>query len=192
MFSLAVSALWQNRVYHDIDIFCPTHIISVIDPIYVFDKSINVTASHHLVIRTWDKTTAIDNVLNSDQLYSIKDFINVIRSTLYNDSVRLLVHCHLGASRSPATAYLFLSQICRDIRCDIAFDELLKITEKPWPNIAMIKQFDDFFEYDGRLLNPVIHYRNANKYRADAYRRFNRIHNRVPINISNAKNGVII
>jgi predicted protein tyrosine phosphatase len=55
-----------------------------------------------------------------------------------------------------------------------AFADLLRITNKPWPNINVVKLADDLLARDGRLLAPLQAYRASFPRRIDAYRRLNR------------------
>lgn len=89
-------------------------------------------------------------------------------------TLRLLVHCHMGISRSTAVAYLALAIAGgSDSEAD-AFAELLRITTKPWPNRLVIALADAELGRGGALIAPLDAYRAAHPRRYRAYGRLNR------------------
>jgi predicted protein tyrosine phosphatase len=86
----------------------------------------------------------------------------------------VLFHCHAGVSRSPAACLIALALhegVGGETR---AFEALLRITRKPWPNLRMVRVADHLLGLDGRLVAPVEAYQKAFPERLGAYRRLNR------------------
>lgn len=86
---------------------------------------------------------------------------------------RLLIHCHAGASRSTAAGYIALSLLAGPGREVAAFDRLLAMTVKPWPNRLLVEVADRRLGRDGALLAPLDAYRGRYPRRIDAYHRLN-------------------
>jgi predicted protein tyrosine phosphatase len=84
---------------------------------------------------------------------------------------RLFIHCHAGASRSTATAYLALVRQHGPAAAEAAFAELLAITNKPWPNRRIVALADAMLAARGRLLGPLDAYRATHPHRLEAYAR---------------------
>ncbi|HEX5377223.1 MAG TPA: hypothetical protein VFW47_01540, partial [Phenylobacterium sp.] len=86
---------------------------------------------------------------------------------------RLISHCHMGASRSTAAAYLALGLHHGPGAETEAFDAFLRVANKPWPNHRMIALADQVLGRGGALVAPLDAYRRANPRRIMAYRRLN-------------------
>ncbi len=54
-----------------------------------------------------------------------------------------------------------------------AMDELLRITNKPWPNRRLVVLADELMARRGAMVAALDHYRDAHPTRIDAYRRLN-------------------
>ena len=85
----------------------------------------------------------------------------------------ILVHCHGGVSRSTAATYMLLCASHPDIKPAVHFDALLKMTNKPWPNLRMVEMADRLLEYKGAMIEPLAAYRAKHPKRIDAYHRRN-------------------
>ena len=101
----------------------------------------------------------------------IGDWVDRKRS---DEAARLLVHCHAGASRSTAIAFVALAMQRDHGQEQDAFTELLRITNKPWPNINVVRFANSLLDRKGRLIAPLQAYRTAFPRRIEAYRRLNR------------------
>jgi predicted protein tyrosine phosphatase len=86
--------------------------------------------------------------------------LNLVAGHLDSGEPRLLIHCHAGVSRSTALAYGAISILLGPGRENEAFESLLDITRKPWPNRRVVECLDAM-----RAQFPQ---------RIDHYRRFNR------------------
>ena len=87
---------------------------------------------------------------------------------------KLLVHCHMGASRSTAISYIALCLYYGQGHEEGAFSALLNITNKPWPNRSLVRVADNLLELEGSLLPPLDAYRRRYLRRGAAYARLNR------------------
>ncbi len=159
-----------HTIAADLESFAPTHLIGILDPqmpepeayaplrsradltLLRFldrDRPEEGPASHHVV----ESLAAIDRALAAAR----------------TGPARLFIHCHAGASRSTATAYLALVRQHGPAAADAAFAELLAITNKPWPNRRIVALADAILAARGRLLAPLDAYRAAHPNRLEAY-----------------------
>lgn len=64
----------------------------------------------------------------------------------------LLVHCHMGISRSTASMALILAQARRDRDPAEALAEVVRIRPQTWPNLRLIEMGDHLLGLEGRLV----------------------------------------
>jgi predicted protein tyrosine phosphatase len=67
----------------------------------------------------------------------------------------LLVHCHAGISRSPASAILMLAQLRPELPSRTLIEELLRVRPRMWPNLRMIELGDALLGREGELVRAV-------------------------------------
>ena len=66
---------------------------------------------------------------------------------------RVLIHCHMGISRSTAAAIMLLAQHGRDPAAAVA--RVAEMRPIAWPNLRMIELADGLLELDRRLVDAV-------------------------------------
>jgi len=64
----------------------------------------------------------------------------------------LLVHCHMGISRSTAAMLTLMAQTEPDAEEDVLFARLREIRSQAWPNSVMVGMADEMLGRDGRLV----------------------------------------
>lgn len=80
------------------------------------------------------------------------------------ESQHLLVHCHMGISRSTAAMFLTLAQARPDAEPARILEELVRIRPKAWPNLLMVKYGDALLGRGESLVRAVkAHYRERLK-----------------------------
>ncbi len=174
-FSLMVSSLWGNRLARDHKDFLPTHLISIVNVNCIPVLPI-CTKGEKRFIAEIDDIVDVEHKIEPDtQLHKLDAFIDELVNDLSLSSVRTIVHCHLGVSRSTAIAYVLLARAHPELTTYQVFDILLKVTNKPWPNRGIVSYFDVVGDYRGRLLAPLDRYRAAFPKRLEVYRRYNKI-----------------
>jgi predicted protein tyrosine phosphatase len=72
-----------------------------------------------------------------------------------DDLSHLLIHCHMGLSRSTAAMLMILAQALPRETEDAIVDKLLEIRPQSWPNSRMIGFGDEILGRDGRLSAAV-------------------------------------
>jgi len=168
---LRVSALYGGRLGRDIDDFAPTHIVSLIDPDLEAHRR-PVLPAHAAVIQRpfWDVDSPRAEAADAATITALVAFLE---DWARADAARLLVHCHMGVSRSTATAYLALAIAAGPGHEPAAFDRLLAVTTKPWPNPLVVRLADEALGRRGALVAPLDVYRARYARRLHAYRRLN-------------------
>ena len=72
----------------------------------------------------------------------------------------LLVHCHMGVSRSTASMALLLAQARRDVSADTIFAEVVRLRPQAWPNLRIVELGDALLARNGELVEALRrHYR---------------------------------
>ena len=133
-----------------------THVLSILDPGWPEPEDFWTWDRHH---RT---TLHFNDVIlpGPDQVLPRRDHVEAIlgfgRSLAADaagarDDGHLLVHCHMGISRSTAAVAMLLAQAHGDAEEDFIFTRLLAVREKAWPNSLMIGFADELLGRGGRL-----------------------------------------
>lgn len=71
------------------------------------------------------------------------------------DAGHLLVHCHMGISRSAAAMTMILAQASADEPETAVVDRVAASRAQAWPNLVMIEHADDLLGRSGRLRAAV-------------------------------------
>jgi predicted protein tyrosine phosphatase len=72
-----------------------------------------------------------------------------------SSSVHLLVHCHMGISRSTAAVALILAQARPDLSGDEILAEVLRVRSRAWPNLRIIELGDALLGRNGAIVAAV-------------------------------------
>jgi predicted protein tyrosine phosphatase len=168
MTNLVIKVGGLHTIDADLPVFQPTHLIGILDPAMPAPAAYDRHAADRdmLVLRFRDTEAVRDNGPGPADVAAMLQLIE--RATARAPS-RLFIHCHAGASRSTATAYLALIHRHGIGGAEAAFAELLRVTNKPWPNRRIVALADELLAGGGRLLLPLDAYRSANPRRLEAY-----------------------
>lgn len=174
---LAIRVGGLHTIEADLPAFRPTHLIGILDPTMPEPESYRhlVPETDRILLRYYDREVERELSPTSALVETKLAAIERAVAALDKAPVRLFVHCHAGASRSTATAYLALARQYGPAEAGAAFAELLTITNKPWPNRRIVEFGDALLDGRGRLLEPLDAYREANRNRLPALLRLHRI-----------------
>ncbi|MBI4724699.1 MAG: protein-tyrosine-phosphatase [Rhodomicrobium sp.] len=67
----------------------------------------------------------------------------------------LLVHCHMGISRSTASMTLLLAQAQPDLAADEVLEQIVHIREKAWPNLRILEFGEELLGRKGEFSTAV-------------------------------------
>lgn len=140
-----------------------THVLSLIDPdwpdIPAFDGFAphdRTTLRFHDVIDPLPGKTPPSLALVQEVLNFSKGLADGVAK---GDEIRLLVHCHMGVSRSSAAMLSFLAQVYQGESVDFLYERLRQIRKQAWPNSVMVGLIDDHLEFGGKLVDGLrVHY----------------------------------
>jgi len=137
-----------------------THVLSILDPEADQPAAVAFAAPRHrLTLRFHDVILPHpDYVL--PQRADMEQVLAFGRTLPGGDPAHLLVHCHMGISRSTAAATALLLQAQPDLDDDEALAHIHKLRAKAWPNSLMMRYFDQLLGREGRLMAALgRHYR---------------------------------
>ncbi|MGO4567866.1 tyrosine phosphatase family protein [Rhizobium sp. 2YAF20] len=129
-----------------------THVLSLVDPdLPEIEDFEHYGSVHRIVLRLHDIIDPQPGLIlpNPSHVETILDFGAAIDSEAPS---RLLVHCHMGVSRSTAAMTAIMAQAQPDKDEDFIFETLRAIRPQAWPNSLMIQFADDQLEREGRLV----------------------------------------
>ena len=130
-----------------------THVLSLLDPgtpeptaFSTYDPHIRTTLYFHDAIEP-----GRDIVL--PEMSDIETILAFARDA--GDVGHLLIHCHMGISRSTAAMLMVMAQAFPDDLEDTLIDRLTEIRPQAWPNSRMIAFADERLGRNGRLMAAV-------------------------------------
>jgi len=170
MTDLVIRVGGLHTIDADLPAFQPTHLIGILNPTMPAPGAYDRHASgRDMLLLRFHDTEAVED--SGPGPADVTAMLQLIARATTKPASRLFIHCHAGASRSTATAYLALVHRHGLGGVDAAFADLLRVTNKPWPNRRIVALADELLGGGGRLLMPLDTYRAANPRRLEAYMR---------------------
>ena len=136
-----------------------THVLSIIDPGHpdihhfeAFSKHLRTTLRFHDIIDPLP-----------GQIMPAKEHVAAIlafgssldKGAVEGTAGHLLVHCHMGVSRSTAAMLTLMAQGDPQASEEDLFDRLRQIRSKAWPNSVMVAYADEKLGRGGRLVEAL-------------------------------------
>lgn len=132
-----------------------THVLSVIDPGWPEIPAFKAFDDHHRVIlHCHDIIEPVPGrtMPTRDDVAAVLAFGEELKaSAREREEGHLLVHCHMGVSRSTAAMLSLLAQVHGGEDEDALFQRLRGIRPQAWPNSVMVGHADDLLGRGGRL-----------------------------------------
>lgn len=136
-----------------------SHVLSLVDPGWPEIEAFARYDDHH---RTTLNFHDIIDPLDGKVMPRAEDVEKILRfgsalavSRDERDAGHLLVHCHMGVSRSTAAMLTLLAQVYPNEAEDRLFARLREIRPQAWPNSIMIGYADDLLGRGGRLTQAL-------------------------------------
>jgi len=141
-----------------------SHVLSVLDPERPDPDAFAAYAPHErTILRFHDIIEELPGQMapTSAHVEEVLAFGEGLKNTAdARKEGHLLVHCHMGVSRSTAAMLTLMAQTQPDVAEDELFAALRAIRPIAWPNSRMIAFADDLLGRDGRLVSALNrHYR---------------------------------
>ncbi len=127
-----------------------THVLTIIDPGFPDPGDFAAYPPHRRLVWRFHDTILDVTDLTPPQPADVDAILEFGRGAGGDGIGHLLVHCHMGISRSTATAAILMAQH-HPGREDEAFAALRAIRPQSWPNSRMIAFADARLGRDGRL-----------------------------------------
>jgi len=133
-----------------------THVLSILDPHF---PEPDVFASYEphsrTTLRFHDDIDAGTNII-LPQIAHMEKILGFGRSLVRDGGRRhILVHCHMGISRSTAAMAALLAFVQSDQDEETIFARLLTLRPDAWPNSLMVKLADEVLGRRGRLTRAL-------------------------------------
>lgn len=136
-----------------------THVLSLLDPNWpeltsfgTYGQHSRTTLRFHDVIDPGPGLT----LPTKDHVAEILAFGDALAAEAKADKERhLLVHCHMGISRSSAAMISLMAQMDRQQPEDGLFARLREIRPQAWPNSLMVGYADELLDREGRLVSAL-------------------------------------
>lgn len=136
-----------------------THVLSILDPDHPDPEAFGAYDPHHrTILRFHDIINPIEGMIlpQPEHVEAVLRFGDeVAAGKAERTEGHLLVHCHMGISRSTAAMLILLAQTYPNEGEDKLFERLADIRSQAWPNSRMIEYADDFLSRNGRLVDAL-------------------------------------
>jgi predicted protein tyrosine phosphatase len=135
-----------------------THVLSILDPGNPGPDAFSTYPPHgRVILHFHDEIDAGPNIV----LPEIKDIrkITALGESIVEDSgtstPHLLVHCHMGISRSTAAMAILLAICHPDEDEETIFSRVLQARPHAWPNSLMVELADNLLARAGRFVSAL-------------------------------------
>lgn len=136
-----------------------THVLSILDPDHPDPDAFEAYDPHHRTILRFH------DIINPRQDMILPAPADVEAILRFGEEVsggrnpdaegHLLVHCHMGVSRSTAAMLTLMAQARPDESEDDLFERLVDIRPQAWPNSLMVDFADGLLSRQGRLTDAL-------------------------------------
>lgn len=132
-----------------------THVLSILDPNWPEPDAFRAYDRHHrTTLHFHDAIEPAAGIVlpEREHLERILSFGRSLADDAAGRSAgHLLVHCHMGISRSTAAMAMLLAQVYPDEPAHAILARLLEMRPKTWPNLRMIGFADEMLGRGGAL-----------------------------------------
>jgi predicted protein tyrosine phosphatase len=136
-----------------------THVLSILDPDHPDPEAFGSYDPHHrTILRFHDIINPVEGLIlpAPEHVEAVLRFGDEVASEHAGRvEGHLLVHCHMGVSRSTAAMLTLLAQTHPRESEDRLFERLTEIRPQAWPNSLMIEFADGLLSRNGRLVDAL-------------------------------------
>ena len=129
-----------------------THVLSILDPEFPTPTAFADYGAHKKLELRFDDIIHEQEKLRAPQIEHVEALLAFGAGLETEPDAHLLVHCHMGISRSTASTTLLVAQAAPAMAPEDIFAELLKIRPQIWPNLRIIEMGDKILGRDGALI----------------------------------------
>ncbi|MBM1171240.1 tyrosine phosphatase family protein [Microvirga arabica] len=136
-----------------------THVLSILDPDHPDPEAFEAYDPHHrTILRFHDIINPIAGMIlpAPEHVEAVLRFgEEVAKNHGGGAEGHLLVHCHMGVSRSTAAMLTLMAQADPKESEDRLYERLTEIRPQAWPNSRMVEFADGLLSRDGRLVDAL-------------------------------------
>jgi predicted protein tyrosine phosphatase len=136
-----------------------THVLSILDPEWPEPEVFAAYDPHHrTTLHFHDAIEPGPDLMlpKPEHVEAILDFGRLLaKDGTTRGKTHLLVHCHMGVSRSTAAMVMLMTQSNPQLGAERIFGQLLELRPQAWPNSLMVKFADDQLGLRGRLITAL-------------------------------------
>ncbi len=133
-----------------------THVLSILDPGFPDPDAFGAFGEHErLDLRFHDVIDELPG-LRLVQREDVEALLRFGSDLMRQPRAHLLVHCHMGISRSTASMALILAQARPDRPAREALAEVRRIRPRIWPNLRVIELGDELLGRGGELVAAAV------------------------------------
>jgi predicted protein tyrosine phosphatase len=133
-----------------------THVLSILDPGFPDPDAFGAFGEHQRLDLRFHDITEERPGMRLAAREDVTALLQFGRDLLREPQAHLLVHCHMGISRSSAAMALILAQARPDRPALEALAEVRRIRPRIWPNLRVIELGDELLGRDGALVDAAI------------------------------------
>ena len=145
-----------------------THVLSILDPGFPDPEAFGAFGEHERLDLRFHDITEERPAMRLAQREDVAALLEFGRDLQREPDAHLLVHCHMGISRSTASMALILAQARPDRPALDALAEVRRIRAQIWPNLHLIELGDELLGRNGELVAAAVaRYRHVVERRPD-------------------------
>lgn len=133
-----------------------THVLSILDPGFPDPDAFGAFGEHERLDLRFHDIVDVQPGLRLAQAADVEMLLRFGRDLMHENGAHLLVHCHMGVSRSTAAMALILAQARPDRPALEALAEVRRIRPRIWPNLRVIELGDALLGRGGELVDAAI------------------------------------
>lgn len=155
MFEIKIRGIYEAQLL--VEQGWPTKIISLVDP----GTNLHKQGDHHIIKHMHDVSSKISEDWVLPEREQFEDILEFSKSFTNDDKV--LVHCHMGISRSTATAIGVCIQ--HGMSYQEAYSHIARIRECLMPNMLLCNYIDEKFGFEGKMRDFILANRTQDRQR---------------------------
>jgi predicted protein tyrosine phosphatase len=145
-----------------------THVLSILDPGFPDPEAFGAFGEHERLDLRFNDIVDETPGMRAPERQDVAALLSFGRDLLRERDAHLLVHCHMGISRSTAAMALILAQARPERPALEALAEVRRIRSRIWPNLRVIELGDEALGRGGELIAAALaRYRHVIEVRPD-------------------------
>jgi len=133
-----------------------THVLSLLDPGFPDPDAFGAFGEHERLDLRFHDIIDAQPGLRLAQAEDVEMLLRFGRDLMREKGAHLLVHCHMGVSRSTAAMALILAQARPDRPALEALAEVRRVRPRIWPNLRVIELGDALLGRGGELIDAAV------------------------------------